>query len=139
MQICHFRHSTHLISIPSLQYSFFVITKDKEGELVDKPLKINIVVEDINDNPPVCQNAVTILEVQENESGGKKISFIHSYSHNSGPLIFSGWLQTETEIWTPKCKTFFCANSPLVSMLTVHTEKRSINCLKSDSKTAFKK
>ncbi|OXB79901.1 UNVERIFIED_CONTAM: hypothetical protein H355_000931, partial [Colinus virginianus] len=54
-------------------YSFFVITRDKEGELVDKPLKINIVVEDINDNPPVCQNAVTVLEVQENESGGSNI------------------------------------------------------------------
>ncbi|OXB69395.1 hypothetical protein ASZ78_004885 [Callipepla squamata] len=54
-------------------YSFFVITRDKEGELVDKPLKINIVVEDINDNPPVCQNAVTVLEVQENESGGSSI------------------------------------------------------------------
>ncbi|NP_001186424.2 cadherin-17 precursor [Gallus gallus] len=54
-------------------YSFFVITKDKGGELVDKPLKINIIVEDINDNPPVCQNAVTTLEVQENESGGSSI------------------------------------------------------------------
>lgn len=79
MQIWHCGHSTHLLSIPSLQYSFFVITKDKGGELVDKPLKINIIVEDINDNPPVCQNAVTTLEVQENESGGKKISSIHSY------------------------------------------------------------
>ncbi|XP_065608901.1 cadherin-17 [Cyrtonyx montezumae] len=54
-------------------YSFFVITRDKEGELVDKPLKINVVVEDINDNPPVCQNAITVLEVQENESGGSSI------------------------------------------------------------------
>ncbi|NXI63220.1 CAD17 protein, partial [Anseranas semipalmata] len=54
-------------------YSFYAVTKDKEGELVDKPLQIHVVVEDINDNPPVCQNALTILEVQENEGGGSTI------------------------------------------------------------------
>ncbi|NXC49567.1 CAD17 protein, partial [Penelope pileata] len=57
-------------------YSFFVVTKDKEGELVDKPLKINVVVEDINDNPPVCQNKLTVLEVQENEGGGSSIGVV---------------------------------------------------------------
>ncbi|XP_068789129.1 cadherin-17 isoform X4 [Struthio camelus] len=57
-------------------YSFFVITKDKEGELVDKPLQISVVVEDINDNPPVCQNALTVLEVQENEGAGSNIGTV---------------------------------------------------------------
>uniref|UniRef100_A0A8B9S3C3 Cadherin-17 n=1 Tax=Apteryx owenii TaxID=8824 RepID=A0A8B9S3C3_APTOW len=54
-------------------YSFFAIAKDKEGELVDKPLQISVVVEDINDNPPVCQKALTVLEVQENEDAGSTI------------------------------------------------------------------
>ncbi|NXK47490.1 CAD17 protein, partial [Chauna torquata] len=57
-------------------YSFFAVTKDKEGELVDKPLQIHVVVQDINDNPPVCQNAHTILEVQENEGGGSTIGTV---------------------------------------------------------------
>uniref|UniRef100_A0A672TQ69 Cadherin 17 n=1 Tax=Strigops habroptila TaxID=2489341 RepID=A0A672TQ69_STRHB len=48
-------------------YNFFVVTKDNKGELVDKPLKIHVVVEDINDSPPVCQQALTVIEVQENE------------------------------------------------------------------------
>lgn len=60
-----------------LQYNFFVITKDNKGELVDKPLQIHVVVEDINDNPPVCQKALTVIEVQENEGGGKKIASTH--------------------------------------------------------------
>ncbi|KAM9278904.1 cadherin-17 [Cariama cristata] len=54
-------------------YTFFVITKDNKGELVDKPLHIHVVVEDINDNPPVCQQALTVIEVQENEGGGSNI------------------------------------------------------------------
>ncbi|XP_071409163.1 cadherin-17 [Pithys albifrons albifrons] len=54
-------------------YTFFVVTKDTHGELVDKPLQIHVIVEDINDNPPVCQQAVTVIEVQENEIGGSNI------------------------------------------------------------------
>ncbi|NWI62719.1 CAD17 protein, partial [Todus mexicanus] len=57
-------------------YTFFVVTKDNEGELVDKPLQVHVIVEDINDNPPVCQKAVTLLEVQENEGGGSSIGTV---------------------------------------------------------------
>lgn len=57
-------------------YSFFVITKDNNGELVDKPLQIHVVVEDINDNPPVCQQDLTVIEVQENEGGGSSIGTV---------------------------------------------------------------
>uniref|UniRef100_A0A8C4V7B7 Cadherin-17 n=1 Tax=Falco tinnunculus TaxID=100819 RepID=A0A8C4V7B7_FALTI len=54
-------------------YDFFVVTKDKQGELVDKPLHVSVIVEDINDNPPVCQQPLTVIEVQENEGGGSNI------------------------------------------------------------------
>ncbi|NWW01509.1 CAD17 protein, partial [Oreocharis arfaki] len=57
-------------------YTFFVVTKDNTGELVDKPLQIHIIVEDIDDNPPVCQQDLTILEVQENEIGGSNIGTV---------------------------------------------------------------
>ncbi|NXY15586.1 CAD17 protein, partial [Atrichornis clamosus] len=54
-------------------YTFFVITKDNKGELVDKPLQVHVIVKDINDNPPVCQQDLTVIEVQENEIGGSNI------------------------------------------------------------------
>ncbi|NXU60253.1 CAD17 protein, partial [Horornis vulcanius] len=57
-------------------YTFFVVTKDNVGELVDKPLQIHVVVDDINDNPPVCQQDLTIIEVQENEMGGSNIGTV---------------------------------------------------------------
>lgn len=69
----------HILSIFLLQYSFFAVTKDNKGELVDKPLHIHVIVEDINDNPPVCQQALTVIEVQENEDEGKKTASTHLY------------------------------------------------------------
>ncbi|NXO87878.1 CAD17 protein, partial [Sitta europaea] len=57
-------------------YTFFVVSKDNKGELVDKPLQIHVIVEDINDNPPVCQKDLTIVEVQENEIAGSNIGTV---------------------------------------------------------------
>lgn len=56
---------------------------------MDKPLKVHVIVEDINDNAPVCQQALTVLEVQENEGAGKNsfYSFIHI---NLVLLLFPG-------------------------------------------------
>lgn len=47
---------------------------------MDKPLHIQVIVEDINDNPPVCQQALTVIEVQENEGGGKKTASTKLYT-----------------------------------------------------------
>ncbi|XP_067391886.1 cadherin-17 [Emydura macquarii macquarii] len=59
-------------------YSFFATAKDEGGEELDKPLPIYVLVEDINDNPPVCQNVLTIFEVQENEGLGSNIGTLHA-------------------------------------------------------------
>lgn len=63
-----------------LQYTFFVVSKDNKGELVDKPLQIHVIVEDIDDNPPVCQQNPTVIEVQENEMAGKKRASVNLYT-----------------------------------------------------------
>ncbi|NXC80415.1 CAD17 protein, partial [Cercotrichas coryphoeus] len=57
-------------------YTFFVVSKDSTGELVEKPLQIQVIVEDINDNPPVCQQDLTVIEVQENEKAGSNIGTV---------------------------------------------------------------
>ncbi|KAM9165650.1 cadherin-17 [Pangshura tecta] len=59
-------------------YSFFATAKDDKGEELGRPLSIFVQVEDINDNPPVCQNALTIFEVQENEELGSNIGTLHA-------------------------------------------------------------
>uniref|UniRef100_A0A8C8RU58 Cadherin 17 n=1 Tax=Pelusios castaneus TaxID=367368 RepID=A0A8C8RU58_9SAUR len=59
-------------------YSFFATAKDEEGKELDRPLPIIVLVEDINDNPPVCKNVLTIFEVQENEGLGSNIGTLHA-------------------------------------------------------------
>ncbi|XP_053875330.1 cadherin-17 [Malaclemys terrapin pileata] len=59
-------------------YSFFATAKDEGGEELDRPLPIFVQIEDINDNPPVCQNALTIFEVQENEGLGSTIGTLRA-------------------------------------------------------------
>uniref|UniRef100_A0A7M4E269 Cadherin 17 n=1 Tax=Crocodylus porosus TaxID=8502 RepID=A0A7M4E269_CROPO len=59
-------------------YTFYATAKDEQGEILDKPLEIQIVVEDVNDNPPVCQKALTIFEVQENENVGSVIGTLEA-------------------------------------------------------------
>ncbi|OCT76994.1 cadherin-17 [Xenopus laevis] len=55
------------------QYIFYVMAKSHNGIFTSQPLKIEVNVEDINDNPPVCPALVTIFEVQENEGIGSTI------------------------------------------------------------------
>lgn len=54
------------------QYVFFVAAKAQDGDMLARPVNVTVIVEDINDNPPVCDNALTKFEVQENEDIGKK-------------------------------------------------------------------
>ncbi|XP_015265309.1 PREDICTED: cadherin-17 [Gekko japonicus] len=57
-------------------YSFFVGPKDNDGEWLAYPVAVSVTVQDINDNPPVCDKALAIFEVQENEGVGNDIGIL---------------------------------------------------------------
>lgn len=46
-----------------------VSAKDEHDNQVDPPMEIQVIVEDVNDNKPVCEES--IFEVQEDEPAGK--------------------------------------------------------------------
>ncbi|XP_053324355.1 cadherin-17 [Spea bombifrons] len=52
------------------QYIFYAIAKNQNGVPLARPVEVEVNVDDINDNPPVCPEALTIFEVQENEEVG---------------------------------------------------------------------
>jgi len=54
-------------------YILVVMAEDKDGKEVDPPMEIHVVVEDVNDNPPICENEETLFEVQEDEPVGSPI------------------------------------------------------------------
>lgn len=48
-----------------------VLAKDDNDGVVDPPMEIQVLVQDINDKAPVCQNEKSVFEVQEGEPIGK--------------------------------------------------------------------
>uniref|UniRef100_A0A8C4TJW8 Cadherin 17, LI cadherin (liver-intestine) n=1 Tax=Erpetoichthys calabaricus TaxID=27687 RepID=A0A8C4TJW8_ERPCA len=67
-----------LDSEESERYVLVVFAKGKNNENLEQPLEILILVEDINDNPPVCVQDVTTFEVQENEKIGNQIGILQA-------------------------------------------------------------
>uniref|UniRef100_A0A671MB22 Cadherin-17-like n=1 Tax=Sinocyclocheilus anshuiensis TaxID=1608454 RepID=A0A671MB22_9TELE len=66
-------------------YILVVIAEDEQGVELEKPMEIHVRVEDENDNPPVCDEAV--FEVQENEPIGNPIGVLPAHdSDEEGTL-----------------------------------------------------
>ncbi|XP_063307315.1 cadherin-17 [Pelobates fuscus] len=55
------------------QYIFYAAALNENRVRLALPVEIEVNVEDINDNPPVCPSHVTNFEVQENEGLGESI------------------------------------------------------------------
>ncbi|XP_068426574.1 cadherin-17 [Clinocottus analis] len=54
-------------------YILVVFAVDNEVKQVDPPMEIQVLVEDVNDNAPVCANEESVFEVQEDEPVGSLI------------------------------------------------------------------
>ncbi|CAL8247189.1 unnamed protein product [Lota lota] len=54
-------------------YILVVMAEDHHGNEMESPMEIHVVVEDINDNSPECENQVTVFEIQENEVVGSEV------------------------------------------------------------------
>ncbi|KAG5857002.1 hypothetical protein ANANG_G00013900 [Anguilla anguilla] len=60
-------------------YVLVVFAQDGEGTDLEKPMEIPVIVEDVNDNPPMCEKEESVLEVQENEAMGSQIGALGAY------------------------------------------------------------
>ncbi|KAJ8394568.1 hypothetical protein AAFF_G00043710 [Aldrovandia affinis] len=60
-------------------YILVVFAQDEEGADLDMPMEIPVTVEDANDNPPTCEEPLTVFEVQENEKMGSQIGVLEVY------------------------------------------------------------
>ncbi|KAL0985356.1 hypothetical protein UPYG_G00155880 [Umbra pygmaea] len=54
-------------------YILVVLAEDAHGNEVDPPLEVQVVVEDVNDNAPVCDTELSVFEVQEDEPAGSTV------------------------------------------------------------------
>ncbi|XP_029101859.1 cadherin-17 [Scleropages formosus] len=60
-------------------YVLVVFAKDEQDVELEKPLEIQVLVVDVNDNPPVCEELESKFEVQENEEIGSLIGVLKVY------------------------------------------------------------
>ncbi|KAM8869376.1 cadherin-17 [Spinachia spinachia] len=57
-------------------YILVVFALDNDDKQVDPPMEIQVLVEDVNDNAPVCANQESVFEVQEGEPEGSLIGVL---------------------------------------------------------------
>ncbi|KAG9339392.1 hypothetical protein JZ751_023785, partial [Albula glossodonta] len=57
-------------------YILVVFAQNGDGVDLDKPMEIPVIVEDVNDNPPVCVESESVFEVQENEQMGSQVGVL---------------------------------------------------------------
>lgn len=68
-------------------YVLVVSAKDQDNTNLEQPIEVYVSVTDINDNPPVCEVPLTVLEVQENEKIGNQIGSLKAFDlDESGSL-----------------------------------------------------
>ncbi|XP_041799119.1 cadherin-17 [Chelmon rostratus] len=60
-------------------YTLVVIATDNDGQEVDPPMEIQVLVEDENDNKPMCENDESVFEVQEGEPIGSLVGELLAY------------------------------------------------------------
>lgn len=75
------------------QFILVVLAKDENDNEVDPPMEIYVLVDDVNDNAPVCDEE-TVFEFQENEPVGKDDS-VEVRSIHIGGGFFSHRLPVE--------------------------------------------
>ncbi|XP_071772931.1 cadherin-17 [Centroberyx gerrardi] len=87
-------------------YILVVFAEDYLGNEVDPPMEIQVVAEDVNDNPPMCVEEESVFEVQENEPVGSQIGQL--VAHDADDAGTTNALLTYTILSQhPAANTFF--------------------------------
>ncbi|XP_023256576.1 cadherin-17 [Seriola lalandi dorsalis] len=63
-------------------YILVVLAMDSDGKEVDPPMEIQVLVQDVNDNSPVCENEESIFELQENEPVGSLVGELVAHDND---------------------------------------------------------
>ncbi|KAK5922345.1 hypothetical protein CgunFtcFv8_019617 [Champsocephalus gunnari] len=70
-------------------YILVVFAVDENEQQADPPMEIQVLVDDVNDNAPVCENMETEFEVQEDEPEGSLIGLLLAHDDDQAGTINS--------------------------------------------------
>ncbi|XP_072317062.1 cadherin-17 [Eucyclogobius newberryi] len=84
------------------RYILVVLAEDQYGNQLDPPMEIHIIVEDVNDNKPQCENEESVFEVQEDEPVGNLIGQLLAHDSDeegtlNAQLMYSILSQTPSD------------------------------------------
>ncbi|KAM9805986.1 cadherin-17 isoform 1-T1 [Syngnathus typhle] len=68
-------------------YILVVMAEDEYQNQVDPPMEIQIVVEDVNDNAPVCKEEESVFEVQEDEPVGSLVGQLLAFDADEADTL----------------------------------------------------
>ncbi|XP_040899734.1 cadherin-17 [Toxotes jaculatrix] len=68
-------------------YILVVFAKDNTDKEVDPPMEIQVLVEDVNDNAPVCENEESVFELQENEPVGSLVGLLLAHDDDEAGTL----------------------------------------------------
>ncbi|XP_076593748.1 cadherin-17 [Chaetodon auriga] len=60
-------------------YTLVVLAMDNHDKEVEPPMEIHVLVEDENDNKPMCEHVESVFEVQEGEPAGSSVGELLAY------------------------------------------------------------
>uniref|UniRef100_A0A667XGU3 Cadherin 17, LI cadherin (liver-intestine) n=1 Tax=Myripristis murdjan TaxID=586833 RepID=A0A667XGU3_9TELE len=103
-------------------YILVVLAEDGHGNEVDPPMEIHVVVEDVNDNPPVCGEEESVFEVQEDEPMGSQIGTLLAHDADE-PGTGNAMLTFEILSQHPDTNTF-TMDGPTGQMQTMRVLQR---------------
>uniref|UniRef100_A0A3Q3IDD3 Cadherin domain-containing protein n=2 Tax=Monopterus albus TaxID=43700 RepID=A0A3Q3IDD3_MONAL len=70
-------------------YILVVFALDNDGREVDPPMEIQVLVEDVNDEVPVCENEESVFEVQEDEPVGSLVGQLLAHDDDEAGTLNS--------------------------------------------------
>ncbi|XP_047455537.1 cadherin-17 isoform X2 [Mugil cephalus] len=105
-------------------YILVVLAKDVHDKEVDPPMEIQVLVEDENDNEPVCEHEESVFEVQEDEELGSRIGQLLAHDADEEGTLHSKLTYTiESETPALASKTFSIDDTGLIQSLRLLRRK----------------
>ncbi|XP_041845193.1 cadherin-17 [Melanotaenia boesemani] len=88
-------------------YILVVFAKDDNDKEVDPPMEIQVLVEDENDNEPVCEEEESVFEIQEDEPEGSEVGTLLAHDSDEEGTLNSQLAYTIVSLNPPTASNTF--------------------------------
>ncbi|XP_028986162.1 cadherin-17 [Betta splendens] len=106
------------------QYILVVLARDEMDNEVEPPMEIQVVVKDINDRAPACENEESVFEVQEDEPIGSMVDRLQAHDDDEPHTLNSQLTYTIVSQEPPGSARAFSIDGSLGTIQTLQMLQR---------------